>query len=56
MNKLIYFQNKVSNVKTDGLCTIAVGTPDYISPEILKAMEGSRNSGTSRLFSHHFLR
>lgn len=36
---------KVSNVKSDGLCTIAVGTPDYISPEILKAMEGSRNSG-----------
>ena len=36
---------KVSNVKSDGHCTIAVGTPDYISPEILKAMEGSRNSG-----------
>ncbi|XP_054154350.1 serine/threonine-protein kinase Genghis Khan-like [Oppia nitens] len=36
---------KVSNVKTDGICTIAVGTPDYISPEILKAMEGNRNSG-----------
>jgi serine/threonine-protein kinase MRCK len=36
---------KVSNVKSDGLCTIAVGTPDYISPEILKAMEGTRNSG-----------
>lgn len=36
---------KVSNVKSDGLCTIAVGTPDYISPEILKAMEGNRNSG-----------
>lgn len=36
---------KVSNVKSDGLCTIAVGTPDYISPEILKAMEGSRTSG-----------
>ncbi|CAK9250462.1 unnamed protein product, partial [Sphagnum jensenii] len=36
---------KVSNVRTDGFCTIAVGTPDYISPEILKAMEGSRNSG-----------
>ena len=36
---------KVSNIKTDGVCTIAVGTPDYISPEILKAMEGSRHSG-----------
>lgn len=36
---------KVANVKSDGLCTIAVGTPDYISPEILKAMEGSRHSG-----------
>lgn len=36
---------KVSNVKSDGQCTIAVGTPDYISPEILKAMEGTRNSG-----------
>ena len=36
---------KVCNVKSDGLCTIAVGTPDYISPEILKAMEGSRTSG-----------
>lgn len=36
---------KVSQVRNDGHCTIAVGTPDYISPEILKAMEGSRNSG-----------
>ena len=43
------FANKTcmqaSNVKSDGICTIAVGTPDYISPEILKAMEGNRNSG-----------
>ena len=36
---------KVTNVKSDGHCTIAVGTPDYISPEILKAMEGNRHSG-----------
>ena len=36
---------KVSNVKSDGLCTIAVGTPDYISPEILKAIEGHKSAG-----------
>ena len=36
---------KVSQVKSDGICTVAVGTPDYISPEILSAMDGSRNSG-----------
>lgn len=36
---------KVSNVTTDGICTIAVGTPDYISPDVLKAMEEGRNSG-----------
>ena len=36
---------KVSQVKSDGICAVAVGTPDYISPEILSAMGGSRNSG-----------
>ncbi|XP_015791530.1 serine/threonine-protein kinase Genghis Khan [Tetranychus urticae] len=36
---------KVSQIRSNGNCTIAVGTPDYISPEILKAMEGNRNSG-----------
>ena len=41
----IYTPLQVTNVKSDGLCTIAVGTPDYISPEILKAMEGNRHSG-----------
>lgn len=36
---------KVSNITTDGICTIAVGTPDYISPDVLKAMEGDKRSG-----------
>lgn len=36
---------KVSNITSDGICTIAVGTPDYISPDVLKAMEGDKRSG-----------
>lgn len=36
---------KVSNIASDGICTIAVGTPDYISPDVLKAMEGDKKSG-----------
>lgn len=36
---------KVSNISSDGICTIAVGTPDYISPDVLKAMEGDKRSG-----------
>lgn len=36
---------KVSNIASDGICTIAVGTPDYISPDVLKAMEGDKRSG-----------
>lgn len=36
---------KVSSITNDGLCTRAVGTPDYISPDVLKAMEGDRSSG-----------
>lgn len=36
---------KVSNITSDGICTIAVGTPDYISPDVLKAMEGGKRSG-----------
>lgn len=36
---------KVSSIALDGICTIAVGTPDYISPDVLKAMEGGKRSG-----------
>lgn len=36
---------KVTQLRKDGHFTIAVGTPDYISPEILKSMEGNRNTG-----------
>lgn len=36
---------KVSSIAADGICTIAVGTPDYISPDVLKAMEGDKRSG-----------
>lgn len=36
---------KVSSIASDGICTIAVGTPDYISPDVLKAMEGDKRSG-----------
>lgn len=36
---------KVPLVRNTGRYTIAVGTPDYISPEILKAMEANPNSG-----------
>lgn len=36
---------KLSNISSDGICTIAVGTPDYISPDVLKAMEGDKRSG-----------
>jgi len=36
---------KVSKISSDGICTIAVGTPDYISPDVLKAMEGDKRSG-----------
>lgn len=36
---------KVSSIASDGICTIAVGTPDYISPDVLKAMEGNKRSG-----------
>lgn len=41
---------KFSNITSDGICTIAVGTPDYISPDVLKAMEGDRRS--SRLYNY----
>lgn len=36
---------KFSNVIWSGKCTIAVGTPDYISPDALKALEGGSKPG-----------
>lgn len=42
---------KISKIGSDGLCTIAVGTPDYISPDVLKAMEGGKRSG--KLYDHN---
>lgn len=36
---------KFSNVVWSGKCTIAVGTPDYISPDVLKALEGGSKPG-----------
>lgn len=36
---------RVSNMASGGICTIAVGTPDYISPDVLKAMESDKRSG-----------
>jgi serine/threonine-protein kinase MRCK len=35
---------KVSSIASGGICTIAVGTPDYISPEILETA-GDKRSG-----------
>lgn len=35
---------KVSNIASGAICTIAVGTPDYISPEILETA-GDKRSG-----------
>lgn len=34
---------RFDQVRRDGQCAVAVGTPDYICPEILKAMEGNSN-------------
>lgn len=36
---------KVSDLASNGQCAVAVGTPDYISPDVLKAMEGGKKSG-----------
>lgn len=42
---------KVSCIANNGLCTRAVGTPDYISPDVLKAMEGDKDSAQLYDFS-----